>query len=224
MEADARVCFFHLHGAPDSEFGVRPVWVRNLQPAPADLDVEGMKAGRPPMNPAAYCRSEDAASPADAKDLRVSWLPEVRDAALGGIERALGPRTSYYAIDGGHWPPRALVRIRSADRVVLVTAGWACCPSQAWAGHLRRSAIPAVAPALGTARTGGRHAGRIAVGLGKAARDALERGVANTSRSISGAYSMTRQTAQSPQPDSPPRAARSHCRPARARSAASCRR
>jgi hypothetical protein len=35
VEVEADVCFFYLHGAPETEFGVKTCWVRNLVPAPA---------------------------------------------------------------------------------------------------------------------------------------------------------------------------------------------
>lgn len=32
VEQDDRVAYFYLHGAPDTEFGVRACWIRNLEP------------------------------------------------------------------------------------------------------------------------------------------------------------------------------------------------
>jgi Suppressor of fused protein (SUFU) len=49
--------------------------------------------------------------------------PLMQDALLSGIERTLGRHTNYYAIDGGQWPPKAIVRIPRPDSVVLVTIG-----------------------------------------------------------------------------------------------------
>jgi hypothetical protein len=49
--------------------------------------------------------------------------PSVQDALLSGVESALGRHANYYAIDGGQWPPKAIVRIPRPDSVVLVTIG-----------------------------------------------------------------------------------------------------
>jgi hypothetical protein len=51
-----------------------------------------------------------------------SW-PSMQKALLSGIEKALGRHSNYYAIDGGQWPPKAIVRIPRPDSVVLVTIG-----------------------------------------------------------------------------------------------------
>lgn len=50
------------------------------------------------------------------------WLA-VQDAGLQAIAAALGEPTKYYAIDGGRWPPQAMVRCDRGDAVVLVTCG-----------------------------------------------------------------------------------------------------
>lgn len=47
----------------------------------------------------------------------------VQEAGIEAVEAALGPHTHYYAIDGGQWPPRALLRCRWQDASVLVTCG-----------------------------------------------------------------------------------------------------
>jgi hypothetical protein len=49
--------------------------------------------------------------------------PAVQDSLLTNIEKAFGSHTNYYAIDGGNWPPKAIVRIPYADCVVLITLG-----------------------------------------------------------------------------------------------------
>lgn len=59
------------------------------------------------------------------------FFPRVRDSLLSAIERALGSHTNYYAIDGGVWPPKALVRIPRADSIVLVTVGVSIRPQPA---------------------------------------------------------------------------------------------
>jgi hypothetical protein len=49
--------------------------------------------------------------------------PSIRDAQLSSVEKTLGRHANYYAIDGGEWPPKAIVRIHRPDSVVLVTIG-----------------------------------------------------------------------------------------------------
>ncbi len=47
---------------------------------------------------------------------------------LASIEKTLGVHSNYYAIDGGNWPPKAMVRIPRKDSVVLVTLGMCLRP------------------------------------------------------------------------------------------------
>jgi hypothetical protein len=193
VEVNEGTCYFYLFGKPDSDFGMRSLWVCNLAPAPAVLDVAGMHEGKPPMNPRAHCRNPAGRAAPHTEDLRVVWLPEgngaalyekgaiaaiippwsgrdgfcgyareclgqgplaweletgnaqiarfetarsywtawegenvwdsLRDGLCARIESALGPRSNYYAIDGGRWPPKALVRIPHAQGTALVTVG-----------------------------------------------------------------------------------------------------
>ncbi len=54
--------------------------------------------------------------------------PAFQSAGCVAVTRALGVYSNYYAIDGGNWPPKALLRIpRNAD-VLLVTVGVALRP------------------------------------------------------------------------------------------------
>lgn len=57
--------------------------------------------------------------------------PAMQDALLSAIETTLGRHTNYYAIDGGQWPPKAIVRIPRPDSVVLVTIGVCVRPQPA---------------------------------------------------------------------------------------------
>ncbi len=193
VESDDQVCYFYMFGAPETDFGVRSVWVRNHCVAPDQLDTESMKAGRPPRNPAQFCRHPEGLPPLDSEQLQVVWLPEGNGAALregeltlaiippwsgtngfhgysreavgegpvaweldpdnvllerfreaasywaqwdddklwseiqpdllSRIEDALGKHANYYAIDGGQWPPKALLRIPRKDSEVLITIG-----------------------------------------------------------------------------------------------------
>lgn len=82
VEETADTSYFYLHGSPESGFGVRSVWLRNHVSAPSTLDVEAMKDGSPPVNPAAYCIDTDAQPSLETDDLSVIWLPEGNAAAL----------------------------------------------------------------------------------------------------------------------------------------------
>jgi len=201
VEDDGRAVYFYLHGSPESEFGVRSCWVRNLVTAPSTLDVDGMQDGRAPALPADFCRDPNGALHLDRDALRVVWFEEgdgaallegddvlaiippwsgddvkgyARDciresvlcwpllpdnALLDRVRRAdeywsswgtaaspwkpmqesqlaiyqqeLGAYEKYYGIDGNEWPPKALLRIPSSDRVTLVTIGVAIRPQPA---------------------------------------------------------------------------------------------
>ncbi|MFL1675005.1 suppressor of fused domain protein [Paenibacillus dendritiformis] len=47
---------------------------------------------------------------------------------LEAIESGLGPVTNYYAIDGGNWPPRAMVTVEKGDVTYVVTLGTSILP------------------------------------------------------------------------------------------------
>lgn len=49
--------------------------------------------------------------------------PTVQKSMLSSIESALGKHSNYYAIDGGEWPPKAIVRIPRDEGVVLISFG-----------------------------------------------------------------------------------------------------
>ena len=222
VESDEQVCFFYLCGAPETNFGMKSVWVRNHTQAPDSLNAKSMKAGCPPQNPAPFCCHPDGLSPLSEEELHVVWLPEGNGAALlegeeilaiippwsgangfhgyardgigegpvaweltsdnlllerfndaqaywakwdaenlwpaiqsellTHIESAIGPHSNYYAIDGGDWPPKALLRIPWQDRIVLITMGVSTRPQPNVEMHteqpelLRRIELGAVLP------------------------------------------------------------------------------
>ena len=200
VEQDGRVGHFYLRGDDKERFGLKSCWVRNLGPAPEQLDVAGMRAGVPPLLPRAYCAHPQGATPLAREKLTVIWSEEGDAAALcedgeslaiiptwsgekgfdgyardcvaqsplcwplttpGNralleryeraavywrewssetvwvpfqermcelLERQVGPRSNYYAIDGGQWPPKALLRVPSREQVRLLTLGVALRP------------------------------------------------------------------------------------------------
>jgi len=201
VEQDERVAVFYLRGAENLEFGVRSCWVRNLLPAPEQLDVSGMHDGKAPMLPSEHCQHKMGAPALNKKDLRIVWFEEGDAAALlenddilavipswsgfKGFEgyardcigestlcwelgtaeanamhkrvtdsitywqswesdddnpwtqlqeqfidayKAIGNHSNYYAIDGGEWPPRAMLRIPNSAGTVFVTLGMSIRP------------------------------------------------------------------------------------------------
>ncbi len=55
----------------------------------------------------------------DDEDFWSRW----RDERIAAIESVLGPHAKYYAIDGGEFPPRAMLRFDLPDCFVLITVG-----------------------------------------------------------------------------------------------------
>src|SRR5262245_2212807 len=56
------------------------------------------------------------------------FWPSVQSSQISQLERVFGRHTKYYAIDGGKWPPKAMVRFARKDRTILVTVGVALRP------------------------------------------------------------------------------------------------
>lgn len=193
VEAAGGVLYFYLWSDPELDIPTKSVWVRNLRPAPDELNVDGMQEGQPPLNPAQFCRHPLGLPAPSADDLSILWLPEgngaallesgqilaiippwngidgfdgyardqigegplawelnkdnvlfsrfhqadaywraweeeklwsrIQNALLDQVEGAFGHHEKYYAIDGGAWPPKALVRIPREEGTLLVTIG-----------------------------------------------------------------------------------------------------
>ena len=69
----------------------------------------------------------------DAEAFTREWTdgdpwPELRDRLTSTIAAHLGPYANYYGIDGGSWPPRAMLRIPQNGRTVFITAGMCILP------------------------------------------------------------------------------------------------
>lgn len=83
VEADERVVCLYLFHADDFEGPrVRTCWVRNLAPAPAELNVSDMREGRPPLLPTSCCAHPRGAPAPDASTLSVVWFEEGNGVAL----------------------------------------------------------------------------------------------------------------------------------------------
>src|SRR5262245_697922 len=76
VEATAQCIHFYLSGKPETEFGTRAVWVRNLVPAPADFNRDQIQRGEPPIMPASMCAHPEGAPELDARNLRIVWFEE----------------------------------------------------------------------------------------------------------------------------------------------------
>lgn len=55
------------------------------------------------------------------------WL-RYRDGLLSQVEAKFGQHSNYYAIDGGKWPPKAMLRIPHSSGTILHTIGVSCRP------------------------------------------------------------------------------------------------
>lgn len=49
--------------------------------------------------------------------------PDYQDKMLGAMQQAFGPHSRYFAIDGGNWPPKALVWFNYNSSAILSTIG-----------------------------------------------------------------------------------------------------
>jgi hypothetical protein len=82
VEEQAGVTYLYLHAAEGIELAPRACWVRNLKPAPAEVDTAATKRGDPPLLPASACAHPQGAEPLDQAKLRVVWFEEGDAAAL----------------------------------------------------------------------------------------------------------------------------------------------
>ena len=194
VESNGENIHFYLFGSPETDFGIRSCWVRNLKPAPAAMNRGSMEEGSAPLLPADSCAHPNGAPPLAPANLKIVWFEQGDGAALlegdqilaiipgwsgqGGfhgfardctaesplcwplgtpdtnvlferVERArgywrswndnpwpvysdaqiaayhasFGSHTKYFAIDGGKWPPKALLRFERPDQILFATVG-----------------------------------------------------------------------------------------------------
>jgi len=194
VEADSETCYFYLHADPALNLPLRSCWIRNLKPAPEQLDLGRMREGNPPMQPRQYCKHPQGAACPDREALSVIWSEEgdgaalcenneiiailargsvtdevdgfsleckgegplsheleaesdsyrrflqskdywdswshddgpwpiYQQAGLAFLNASLGAYSNYYAIDGGKWPPKALLRFNQVHSTTLITLG-----------------------------------------------------------------------------------------------------
>lgn len=195
VENNGSNVYLYLYGSPETQFGIRSCWVRNLCPAPSELDRDSMAdRGVAPLLPAAYCSHPDGAPPPAPGSLSVVWFeqgdaaalleddqvlaiipawsgingfdgyardciaespiawplgspdtnvlfarierareywrswdsnpwPAYADAQIKAYRSALGEYTKYYAMDGGAWPPKAMLRYDRSDAIMFTTVG-----------------------------------------------------------------------------------------------------
>jgi hypothetical protein len=82
VEEQRGVVYLYLHAGEGTDFDARACWVRNLRPAPAEIEVEAMKRGEPPLMPAKACAHPDGAPPLDPARLSFLWFEEGDGVAL----------------------------------------------------------------------------------------------------------------------------------------------
>ncbi len=82
VEQDERAAYFYLWGDEETRFGVKAVWIRNLQKAPKGDDEKMMKIGVPPMMPENKCLNKGGLPKLEEEKLSIIWLEEGDAAAL----------------------------------------------------------------------------------------------------------------------------------------------
>lgn len=105
VDDDHDVVVFYLVGLQNSGFGMRSCWVRNLKPAPAELDVRAMRDGKPPLLPEPNCIHKDSAPPLIPDQLRIVWFEEGDGAALFEGDEALAIIPGWSGQNGFHGLP-----------------------------------------------------------------------------------------------------------------------
>ena len=76
------VAYFYLYSDENQDFGMKSCWVRNLQPAPEEVDKVLMEAGHAPMMPREFCKHPEGLPPFEKEELHIAWMEEGDAAAL----------------------------------------------------------------------------------------------------------------------------------------------
>jgi hypothetical protein len=92
-----------------------------------DCTGEGPVAWPLPDDPTIHDRVRQADEFWHLWDAEEFW-ETYRDAMCEPLEQLLGQHAKYYAIDGGNWPPRALLRFDLPQTRILVTVGMSLLP------------------------------------------------------------------------------------------------
>lgn len=102
VQATPASVHLYLTARPETNFGMRAVWVRNLAPAPAAIRAEVVQRGEPPMMPAATCAHPQGAPLPDSDALRVIWFEEGDSAALFEGDEMLAAIPPWSGVEGFH--------------------------------------------------------------------------------------------------------------------------
>lgn len=102
VEQDGRCCYFYLWGHPDTEFGIRRCWVRNLRRAPIEPSTEDAGGTKATMLAKACCRHPIGAEPLVAERLHVVWSEAGDAAALYEDDQLLAIIPPWSGVDGFH--------------------------------------------------------------------------------------------------------------------------
>jgi Suppressor of fused protein (SUFU). len=84
VEQDDRTAYFYLYPSDvlGGRYNMRPCWLRNLVPAPASKDVQGMQNGMAPLLEARFCNHPEGKAPLDPEELAIMWTEEDDGAAV----------------------------------------------------------------------------------------------------------------------------------------------
>ncbi len=103
VQQDGRSIYMYLRGSDDLKgFGLRPVWVRNLLPAPETFSREDAANGVPPLLPKRFCAHPEGGELPDGRNLRIVWLEECDSAALTEMGEILAIVPGWSGEEGFH--------------------------------------------------------------------------------------------------------------------------
>ena len=149
-EAHAAI-HFYLFAPRITAFGVKSCWVRNLAPAPDELDFDLMKAGHAPMLPRRFCAHPAGAPRPNLGDLEIVWFEEGDAAALLERDEVLAIIPAWSGTDGFHglardcvaesplaWPLGSAEENPLFERVRRAREWWASWDGNPWPDFQQR--------------------------------------------------------------------------------------